>query len=690
MFLQKKHCRISYRCAVIVILAAACFSNALAQNTPRASSGWIVLPASEYAAIRNAAYPTEPAPEAPPIQATLTKINYDLKVQGELAVGQATLSVDVMKPGWVRIPIPSSLLIRDARLDGKPVSPVVTDKLSGTKSLVFQHQSHAEVSLDIVIKTEVSDGNESLELPSTQAGITRASIVLPRIGVEVTLEGGLLAEQSVTGSESKWIGYGQGTQPLVFSWTKKTEDLRVTEPLRMRGSLTELVGLGEDNTSVQAQIEMEILQGAAKEIKLALPEKVVINQVGGPMVADWEMKTGELIVTLMEPAEKEVKFVLAGEIRMPRDGKIEIPFLKLRDAERETGGIAVDVLGAGEIKDRKFIGLEAADATDLKEVVSMRQSPSMIAYRFKSGDIKAARSLTVQVARYKQESVLTANVEEARYRVLMSDEGKALVQARYAMRNNRKNFLKIALPKDAVIWSATLSGRPVRPGKADDSSLLLPLEKGRAGTEAPLFAAEIFYFLRSPKWTENGKIQLALPSLDLPISKTGIEYFHPPLYKVTLEPGPCRLQPYQEPSSYVLQSHGSGGVGSGSSTGTIMRTDHVVQLPLASNDVMDLINIMGGVVKAENPLFSNNDATFAGVQASSINIQKGGVNDVSSSAGMVLVPVDAERRSAGILPIKLSFPVFGQSIYLASELTAENQAPVIDFSYEADKKGGSR
>lgn len=47
-------------------------------------------------------------------------------------------------------------------------------------------------------------------------------------------------------------------------------------------------------------------------------------------------------------------------------------------------------------------------------------------------------------------------------------------------------------------------------------------------------------------------------------------------------------------------------------------------------------------------------------------------------------------RVTGILPINVSFPAFGPSIYLVSELTGENQSPAAEFSFARDKKGGVR
>src|SRR5215467_2487144 len=88
------------------------------------SPGWVVIPVDEYQNLRARAYPAEHDPEPPPVDATLTRVDYDLKIAGELATGRASLTVDVLKDGWVRVPVPQGLLVREARLDGKLVSLV--------------------------------------------------------------------------------------------------------------------------------------------------------------------------------------------------------------------------------------------------------------------------------------------------------------------------------------------------------------------------------------------------------------------------------------------------------------------------------------------------------------------------------------------------------------------------------------
>jgi hypothetical protein len=643
------------------------------------SSGWIAIPESEYRDLRTKAYPAEAPPELPPVLSTLTRIDYDLRINGDFASGQANLTIDVMKDGWVRVPIPSNLLVREAKLDGKLVSLVSDGRGSAARSVVFTHQGRATLLLDIVLPVVSTAANESISLPPAVAGVTRASLQLPRQGVEIKLNGGFLAEKSSSASESKLVAYGRGNEPLVFAWWRKTEDHRSSQPLRLRGALTEIVGLGEDTTSIQADVNAEIVQGAAQEIKIQIPDKVAINQVAGAMVSDWEIKSGELVVSFLEPAEKNARFVIVAETRTPRDGQIDIPLLRLLNAERETGGVAIEVLGAGEIKDQKLLGIESADPSDLGEVVASRQIPSLIAFRFRSGDSKSTRSLSVNVARYEQEAVLMANIEEARYKIQASDEGKMLVQASFAVRNNQRNFLKVTLPKDAVVWSASLAGRPIRPGQTPDGSLLLPLEKARSGEEAPAFAVEILYFKRGTKWTDKGKLKLDLPVLDLPISQTGLLYYYPPLYKVTPpETGSFRSQAYQDPVSAAFNRKAD----AGPSTMQSVSREYLANLPILSNNVLDLVNVMGGVVTSPNMPGAPGSGPD---QAKAEKVRK----DTQDLVNKYRTQSQTGRR-AGVLPLSLSFPAFGPSIFLVSELTAENKAPTVEISYEEEKKGGAK
>ncbi len=626
------------------------------------SPGWVVLSITDYRSLHAKAYPPDHEPVGPPVDATLTRLDYDLRIDGDLASGRATLTVDVLKDGWVRVPIPAGLLVREAKLDGKLVSlvPAPNAKVANELTALLSKPGRSILQLDIALPVAPNSGDEVLTLPPSSSGVMRATVHLPKQGMDVKLIGGFFAEKSEASNESKWLAYGYGNQPLMFTWKRKTEDHRSTQPLRLRGSLTELAGLGEDATTVAAEVKVEVTQGAAKEVRIVLPEKVTINQVSGATVADWEMKDGQLVVTFLEPVEQRAQFIVSGETRSPRDGLINIPLLRLMNVERDSGGVAVEVLGAGEIKESKTEGLENADASDLGEVVASRQSTSLSAFRYHSGDAKTKRSLTVNIARYTTQAVLMANVAEARYNVLITNEGKLLVQARYAVRNNSRNFLKITLPQGATLWSASLAGKPIRPGQSPDGGVLLPLEKSHAGEEAPEFAVEVVYIGRGNVWNDKGQFKLSLPALDLPISRTGLLVYHPPLFKVTPENGSFHIKEYEEPLSAALNPPPP----PAPPPPMPMRASS----PAPSSSSM--LTLSTGASVAENMAMADQSTTQSLVDNFHATLQGG--------------------KAAGILPIKLSFPALGPSLYLVSELTGENQSPSADLSYQREKKAGGR
>ena len=155
-----------------------------------------------------------------------------------------------------------------------------------------------------------------------------------------------------------------------------------------------------------------------------------------------------------------------------------MPLVRVPSAERETGGVAVDVVGAGEIA-------RAADArprTGGSVGARRRRRRPRVAVDDRVSPPAAgrhrARSLTVTVVRYTPQAVLIANVEEARYRALAAEDGRLLVEARYAVRNNQRSFLKVTMPAGSTLWSARWPAGRCGPAWRRQDAVLLPLEKG--------------------------------------------------------------------------------------------------------------------------------------------------------------------------------------------------------------------
>jgi hypothetical protein len=694
--------------ALIVLATAASAATA----PPRESApGWVVLPVEEYRSLRSKAFPSDPEPAPPPVDATLTRVDYDLRAGTATASGEARLAIDVFKEGWVRMPIPAGLLVKAARLDGKRVS-LVGEADSASKSgaapgILLARTGRAVLALDITVPVTSGAGQESLALPISGAAVTHASFVVPRPGVELSVSGGLLLDRTEAKSETRFAAAGRPGAALGFSWKRKKEEQRPGQPTRLRTTLTQLFGLGEEGAQASIVVKLEVTQGVAGSVSFDVPEPFVVTQVVGALVADWEAKAGKLEVRFIDPVEGETALVVVGEARTPRDGRIALPLLRVPAAEREEGGVAVEVVGAGEIRARDARGLTPADAADLGEIVAARDSPSLAAFRFRPGDGKLERSLALEVVRYTPQAVLMANVDEARYQAIVTEDGKTLVQGLYAVRNNQRSFLKVALPPHATLWSAAVARQPVRPGSAPDGALLLPLEKGRAGEEAPAFLVEIVYLERGATWTEKGTAAFRPPVLDLGISRTALQLQYSPRYRVAALPGALREAPYMPPGSPAFLNTRAPAVAqttleparnadlasnmwnvttlgaevSGSIGGDAVRTlplngrnfnQLTLLMPGVASNVWQLDGAQGGLSSEELAKKREEQARQAAAEAKSLvdRFQK----DVGYGA-----------RVAGTLPVQVSVPSVGPSLFLVSELTAEGTAPALQLTYKRTK-----
>jgi hypothetical protein len=578
----------------------------------------------EYRALRERANPPPALPAPPPVDATLTRVDYELRADTDTVAGRAVLTIDVLRDGWTRVQIPAGLLARSATLDGQAVA--LED--GPTPRVLLSHAGRSTLTLDVVVPVSASSGAESIVLPASSSSISLVQLTLPRTGaggprseLDVTAAGGFVSGHSEAAGESRWTAFGRPGQPMTLTWKRRTDDRRADLPLRVRARVTEIAGLGEDACQIAATVRIEVVQGLAREISLGIPAGLIVNQVDGPTVADWDASGQRLRVRLLEPAATEASFVVSGEARTPRDGNVTVPIVRVPSAERETGGVAVDVSGAGEISERQARGFEAADPSELGEIVAGRESPSMIAFRHRPLAGSDLRSLTVAVVRYTPQAVIVANVEEARYRAIVSEDGGLLVQARYAIRNNQRSFLKATLPQGSTVWTAAIDGRPIRPGVAEANAVLLPLDKGRMGEEAPAFVVELTYAQTIPAWTDAATARIEFPALDLPISRTGVELHYSPRFRVALQTGAFRVADDPGPFAAAFREQGAAG----------------------------------------NPAAAPPPPARSSIDAL--------VNKFKNEAG--------GRTVVGTLPVRVAFPSFGPGIFLASELTAESTTPVI-------------
>ena len=230
-----------------------------------------------------------------------------------------------------------------------------------------------------------------------------------------------------------------------------------------------------------------------------------------------------------------------------------------------------------------------------------------------------------------------------------------LVEAHYAVRNNQRSFLKVTLPPGATIWSASVAGKPVRPGVAEGEAVLLALEKGRAGEEAPTFVVRITYLQAVERVDRQGAARVSnLPALDLPISRTGVELYHSPRFRVALQPGTFRIE--SDPGVFAEALRATG----------VSAACRRIQVGGTARRLSD--------ARRRRRLRQR----WHGSQERKSGAQFQMLIDRYRNEG-------GGRTVAGTLPVDVTFPTMGPSLFMASELTAESQAPSIDLPIRRNK-----
>ena len=111
----------------------------------------------------------------------------------------------------------------------------------------------------------------------------------------------------------------------------------------------------------------------------------------------------------------------------------------------------------------------------------------------------------------------------ADYQTLYTEHGLALSRVVYHVRNRRKQFLKVELPQGSELWSAMLSGHPVKPARGEqDEVVLVPLLKSAAP-----FQVEIVYATTVPTLGFAGSLEGVLSVPDIVETRSTWDVFLP-------------------------------------------------------------------------------------------------------------------------------------------------------------------
>jgi hypothetical protein len=312
----------------------------------------------------------------------------------------------------------------------------------------------------------------------------------------------------------------------------------------VRAEVVNWLTLTESLATGRALVRYEIQNAPVKEFRLKIPTAFRNVEISGANVRRRDQNDDEWRIELQNKVVGVHVLTVTWEQPWNVKGQateavFDAAGVEAIGVERETGVFAVVSKSQLQIAPRSASAeLVRADVQELPDWAGHADASTVLVYRY----LRPGYKLSLAAQRFTQAEVLQALVEDARLTTVVADDGQMMTELALSVRNNGRQFLEIALPQGAQVWSAFVAGQAVRPS-VRNGKLLLPLERG-ADTAT---AVELIYVSADKFPRTKGAVDLASPALDVPVKNARWELFLPPDYGYSRFGGTMTREPDAAP-----------------------------------------------------------------------------------------------------------------------------------------------
>jgi hypothetical protein len=169
--------------------------------------------------------------------------------------------------------------------------------------------------------------------------------------------------------------------------------------------------------------------------------------------------------------------------------------------------------------------LTVVDIAELPQQMVLRTTrPILMAYKYLQAE--PAPRLQISLARHRLAGVQEAAIERADYRTLYTRDGLQVTTVEFSLRNSRKQFLKLRLPKGATVWSAFVDGKPEKPavsaGANGEQDVLIKIIHSTAG-----FPVQLVYATQGASFGSLGSASGSLARPDILVTHSRWDVYVP-------------------------------------------------------------------------------------------------------------------------------------------------------------------
>jgi len=299
----------------------------------------VFMPYEEFIKLWEKARQTEKLNTDPSVSALVTGASYECNINETIASVGASLSVEVLKEGWVELPLGiSGIALEDVKLDG---GKALLKAREDDYLLILKSRGAHELKARFATKVESAPDKRIISFGVPRTPVSRLQITIPEPDVEVEIEPKLLATKTVTpeGDKTTVLAFVGNTDKIKITYKPREKVAAPLEGLFFSTVSTD-VNFQERLISVGAKIDYEILE-KLNQLKVKLPGGWRLLSVEGPDIKDWRLEENEqriIVVDLFAEAKKSYTLHLQIEKEIEKTESVfEMPAIEVIGATRESG-----------------------------------------------------------------------------------------------------------------------------------------------------------------------------------------------------------------------------------------------------------------------------------------------------------------------------------------------------------------
>jgi hypothetical protein len=440
-----------------------------------AQDGTVTLPLSRWEGMLDEAGTYGVRPSAP-----VAVLQVDRSIEGSFRRGvfTGTLVTTVhVPPGFEQQRIPvldGGASVAHVEVDGKTTSLLPE---GGSYTVGVGGPGDHTVKVAFFLGREDDRFARHLQLVLPPAGPTRLSLWVAEADITPTVAQGAVTALRAEAGGTRIEGQLDGRGTLDLTWKGQQQGEAV--PVKVEARENALFTLHEALVHGVVVLDTTVLEGETDHVALRLPDGVEVVDVEGDAVLQWRTEPGRLVVLLRYLVDDRTRIQVHFQLPVDLDQPVTLALPLPEAGVPYSGAIGVQGPAGLQAEVKSVTGAEAL--RDLPpDLAALTPNPLLLGFELRPPATGEAPAVVLGVTRQAEVELTSTSIDELEASTVLIEDGAEITRAQLHVRNQTRQYLAVKLPEGAVLTTARIDGRSIRPATSPDgSALLVPLVQSK-------------------------------------------------------------------------------------------------------------------------------------------------------------------------------------------------------------------